>query len=77
MGAKGGYGGGHGGHIIAWVKREFGWSHISFHIHGCDGLGLLESKLAYHEEEGGNTVKYNTPLTIPFSEGGLNNVCGK
>ena len=79
MGTKGGYGGGRwgGGTSLHGIKRGLRWSRISFHMHGCDGLGLLESKLVYYEEEGGNTVKYNTPLTNPFSEGGLNNVCGK
>lgn len=77
MGAKGGYGGGGGGGApsLHGIKRGLRWSRISTHMHGCNGLEL--SKLGFYKEEGGKTLKYNTPLTVPFSEGGLNNVCGK
>jgi hypothetical protein len=69
--------GGGGGTSLHGIKRGLRWSHISFHMHRCDGLGLLESKSVYYEEKGGDMVKYITALTIPFNEGGLNNVCGK
>lgn len=79
---RGGGGHGVGGKLLHGTERGLRWSWILFHMHGCDGLGPHKFRFVYYEEEGVNMVQIqhvrvqeggHTPLTIPFSEGGLNN----